>query len=303
MPAAPWTDRTGRLSVLKLVVFVALFVPGLVTGIALLRASLDPAPLIGPFAARPVTAALHDTGDWAVRFLLLTLAVTPLRRLFGWGRVLQVRRMLGLAAFAYAAVHLGLYIAQEHGNLAKVASEIVLRFYLTLGFIALLGLIALAITSTDGAIRRLGALRWNRLHLLVHPVTVLALIHFFLQSKVDVTEPVLMSGCYLWLLGVRFLEKTPLKGAADGRRGRATAFLTLLALALAAGLATAGVEALWYGLASGVDPLRVLAANLDLSTLPPRPAVTVALAGGIIALVQAALSGRRPPLRARAAAA
>lgn len=301
--APPWTDRTGRLSVLKLVVFVALFLPGLAAATGLVLALVDPAPLVGPFAARPVTAALHDTGDWAVRFLLLTLCVTPLRRLFGWGRVLQVRRMLGLAVFAYALAHLLLYVAQEHGDLLKVASEIVLRIYLTIGFVALLGLTALAVTSTDGAIRRLGAARWNRLHLLVHPVAVLALVHFFLQSKVDVTQPVLMSGIYLWLAGFRLLDRTPLKGAADGRRGRGTAVLTLVALAVAAGLATAGVEAGWYALASGVDPLRVLSANLDVALLPPRPAILVVLGGLVVALAQAATSGRRPPLRARAAAA
>lgn len=301
--ALPWTDRTGRVSVLKLVVFAALFVPGLLAAIGLARASLDPAPLVGPFAARPVTTALHETGDWAVRFLLLTLCITPLRRLSGWGKVLQVRRMLGLSVFFYALAHLLLYVAQEHGNLLKVASEIVLRVYLTIGFVALLALAVLAATSTDGAIRRLGAARWNRLHLLVHPVAVLALVHFFLQSKVDVSEPVLMSGLYLWLAGFRLLDRTPLKGAADGRRGRGVALLTLLGLALAAGLATAGVEAGWYGLASGVDPLRVLAANIDVSVLPPRPAVLVTLLGLAVALVQAATSGRRPPLRARAAAA
>ncbi len=304
MPLAlPWTDRTGRLSRLKLVVFLLLFVPGLAAAGALARASLDPAPLIGPFAARPVTAALHDAGDWAVRFLLLTLAITPLRRIFGWSRVLQLRRMLGLAAFAYALAHLLLYVAQEQGDLAKVAREIGLRISLTIGFVGLLGLVALAVTSTDGAIRRMGAQGWNRLHRLVHPIAVLALVHFFLQSKVDISEPVLMSGIYLWLAGFRLLDRTALKGAADGRRGRMVATLTLIGLALAAGLATAGVEALWYGLASGVDPLRVLAANLDLSLLPPRPALLVTLLGLVVALLQAVLSGRRPPLRARAAAA
>lgn len=286
----PWTDRTGRVSVLKLVVFVALFAPGMLTATGLVVALVDPAPLVGPFAARPVTTALHETGDWAVRFLLLTLCITPLRRLSGWGKVLQVRRMLGLAAFAYALAHLLLYVAQEHGNLLKVASEIVLRIYLAIGFVALLALVALAVTSTDGAIRRLGAARWNRLHLLVHPVAVLALVHFFLQSKVDVSEPVLMSGIYLWLAGFRLMDRTPLKGAADGRRGRGTALVTLLVLALAAGLATAGVEAGWYGLASGVDPLRVLAANLDLSLLPPRPAILVTLGGLAVAIA-------RPPHR------
>lgn len=301
--AAPWKDRSGRVSLLKLAVFLAVFVPGIVTAAGLLQALADPTPLAGPFAARPVTAALHSVGDWAVCFLLIGLCVTPLRKVFGWGKVLQVRRMLGLTALAYALAHLILYVAQENGNLLKVASEIVLRIYLTIGFVSLLGLVALGVTSTDGAIRRLGAARWNRLHSLVHPITVLALVHFFLQSKIDVSEPVLMSGAYLWLVGIRLLDHTRLKGAADGRRGRGSAVLVLLGLALAAGLATAGVEAAWYGLASGVDPVRVLSANLDLTTLPPRPAVTITLLGVGIALVQAVLAGRRPPLRARAAAA
>ena len=139
MLAFPWNDRAGRLSPLKLATFVLLLMPGLYLAGAFYADALG---------AKPVTAAIHDSGKWAVRILLFTLAVSPMRRIADWPRLILIRRMLGLAVLAYALIHLGLYIADQNFKLGAVASEIALRLYLTIGFVALVGLVVLGATST-----------------------------------------------------------------------------------------------------------------------------------------------------------
>lgn len=240
----PWRERNGRFSPLGLAVLLAILAPG---------AHLAYGLFAGTLGAKPVTEVLHGTGDWAIRFLLLSLLVSPLRRVSGWGKLIGIRRMLGLAAAGYALAHLSLYVVDQSFDLAKVASEIVLRVYLTIGFVALLGLLALAATSTDGAIRRMGP-TWHRLHRLTYAIAVLATVHFFLQSKADVTEAVLMAGFLVALFACRIAHKLGL---------RLTSPLVLAGIAVFAGLATAGIEYLWYALATGVPAERVLAANLD----------------------------------------
>ncbi len=116
-------------------------------------------------------------------------------------------------------VHFCLYVADEAFNLATVASEIVLRIYLTIGFVALVGLAVLAATSTDGMVQRMGGRRWQRLHRIVYVIGVLAIIHFFMQSKLDEWEPIWMAGFYLWLMGWRGLDWL----APRGRTGAAVA--------------------------------------------------------------------------------
>src|SRR5579872_5764682 len=115
---APWNERNGSLSLLKLVVFIALFGPGVWTACEWAVGMLDP---------KPVTEAIHATGQWAVRFILLSLFVTPLRRIGQWPRLISLRRMIGLAAFGYAFVHFCLYVALDQKfMLWHVASEIAL---------------------------------------------------------------------------------------------------------------------------------------------------------------------------------
>ncbi len=259
----PWTDRSGRISPLKLVVFIAAFVPG-----AILAASL----WLGTAGPKPLEVAIHETGDWAVRFLLLTLAVTPMRRIADWPKLIAVRRLLGLTALAYAAIHLGLYVVDQKFALAHVASEIALRIYLTIGFTALLGLVALGATSTDAAIRRLGG-TWQRLHRIVYAIAVLAIVHFFLQSKIDVTQATLMAGLFMLLMIYRGMH----------RRGIALSALNLALAAVAATAATMAVETLWYALTTGVDPARIFLANFDFS-YTVRPAWWVGATGLAVAL-------------------
>ena len=260
--ALPWNDRAGRLSWLKLACFAACLAPGLWI---ILQWSNE---MLG---VRPVTETIHQTGDWAIRFLLISLCITPLRRVAQYPKLVTIRRMLGLTCLAYAAIHFTLFIVDQKYDLVKVATEIVLRFYLTLGFLGLLGLAALGLTSTDAAIRRLGALRWNRLHQLVYPIAIIGLVHFALQSKRDVTEAMMLAGMFTLLMLARWLDS----------RGKASA-LSLVALALFSALACALMEAGWYAVASGIDPVRLLAADIDPEMLP-RPWVWVLLAGLLLA--------------------
>lgn len=283
--APPWRDRQGAFSPLKSAVLAALLLPGL--WLAALAAQ-------GALGGRPIMEAIHFTGLWAVRILWLSLLVTPLRQMLRWPRLMLVRRMVGLGALAYALLHLLLYAAELKWDLAKLATEIVLRIYLTIGFVALLGLVVLGVTSTDGWVRRLGGARWQGLHRAVYALAALGVVHFALQSKIDVTEAVLMAGLLLWLLGYRLLAP---KGGAPGL-GR------LALLAVAAALGTALIEAGWYAVATGVPPLPVLQANLDID-FGLRPALWVGIAGaGALALRALHLLRERlsPPRPARGSA-
>ncbi|NBN80272.1 sulfoxide reductase heme-binding subunit YedZ [Microvirga tunisiensis] len=283
LPLLPWTDRQGRLSWLRLAVFLALLAPAAWYLGLLLAGGLRPDP------ARQLTFL---SGEWAVWLLLVTLAVTPLRRITGWNRLAGLRRMLGLSALAYAGAHLLLYVVREHFDLLKVGSEILLRPYLTLGFAALAVLVALGATSTDGAIRRLGP-RWHRLHGLVHVAAALALVHFHLQAKSDVFAATLTGGLFLLLMGYRLAVRLGLS---------LTRPAVLAALALLAGLATAGLEHLWYALATGLPAWRVSLASLDPAQLGDpgliRPAWWVLLAGLSVTLLPfvRGVSGRARPL-------
>src|SRR5439155_14886374 len=178
-------ERSGRWSPVKISAFVAALLPALWIAY---QAAAD------ELGARPVTEAIHQAGDWALRFLLITLAITPAQRILNYPRITLARRTLGVACAGYAVLHLSLYVLDQHFDLFKVASEIVLRFYLLIGAFALAGLIALASTSTDGAIRRLGSERWHALHRLVYGIVLLGTVHFFIQSKRELYEPVLMAG-------------------------------------------------------------------------------------------------------------
>ncbi len=280
----PWNDYSGRPSALKLVVFVALFVP---PGWVLFAYGFD---LLG---ARPLNEAIHQIGLWTIRLIFLALSVTPLRQILQWSRLILVRRMIGVAAFAYVLIHFLFFTASQMFDLAKVASEIVLRVYLTIGFAALVGLAALAATSTDGMIRRLGGKRWQLLHRLVYAIAVLAVIHYCFQSKLDLWEPTVMAGLLGWLLGYRLLLWR------FGKRGR-LALPWVGVLSLIAGIGTAFGEAFYFGLAFHADLARVLYANLSLQT-GVRPAVAVLAIGLAITAAGAvrALSARPTPSRLR----
>jgi sulfoxide reductase heme-binding subunit YedZ len=269
-------ERSGRWSPIKIGAFVAVLLPALWIAYQAFADELG---------ARPVTEAIHQAGDWTLRFLFITLAITPAQRILHYPRIILARRTFGVATAGYAVLHLSLYVLDQHFDLFKVASEIVLRFYLLIGAVALAGLIALASTSTDGAIRRLGAERWHALHRLVYGIVLLGSVHFFIQSKREIYEPVLMAGFLAWLLAYRVLHR---------RNGAVTASQLVL-LAGAAAAATALGEAVIYMLTSGVDGWRVLLAHFDFD-LEVRPAWWVLAAG----LAVAALAlWRQKPARQR----
>ncbi len=284
--ALPWNDYSGRLSPLKLAVFAALFVPA---GWVLLAYGF------GLLGARPLNEAIHEMGLWTIRLIFLALAVTPLRQILQWPRLILVRRMTGVAAFAYAAVHFTFYTASQRFDLAKVASEIMLRVYLTIGFAALLGLAVLAATSTDAMVRRLGGRRWQLLHRLAYAIGVLAVIHYCFQSKLDLWQPTVMAGLLGWLLGYRLLLWR------FGARGR-LALPWVGGLSLAAGIGTALGEALYFRLAFHADLLRVLDTDVSLQT-GIRPALVVLAIGLAIAAAGAAraATARSPKRRVRPA--
>jgi sulfoxide reductase heme-binding subunit YedZ len=154
--------------------------------------------------ANPVETVTHHTGQWALRFLLLTLAVTPLRRLSGWNWLLRFRRMLGLFAFFYALLHFCTYLVfDQFFDLAAIAEDVVKRPYITVGFLAFLLLIPLAATSTHAMIRRLGARRWQRLHRLVYAIGILVIVHYLWLVKADSTRPLGYAAILSVLLGYR----------------------------------------------------------------------------------------------------
>jgi sulfoxide reductase heme-binding subunit YedZ len=266
----PWNDRQGRFSALRACCFALVLVP------ALILAWQAWAHQLG---SKPWTQAVHDTGTWALRILVVTLAVTPLRRILDWNKLIGIRRMLGLSAMAYALGHLTLYCIDLAFDWGLILSEIVKRFYLVVGITALTGLVVLGITSTDGMIRRLGSGRWQRLHNLVYLIACLGLFHFALQSKIDVTQPVLLSGLFALLMAYRGLNrfKVPLS------------FASLALTALATGLATALAETAWYAFATGASAWLIFQANADIVVYQDwtalRPGHWVALVGLALAVL------------------
>jgi len=257
----PWLDRKGRLSLLRASVFALLWVPGLVYAGRLAFRDLGP---------RPLHEALLAAGAWTIWWLLASLAVTPVKAVLGLPGIVVVRRMVGLAALAYGVLHLTLYAADENWRLLHVAAEIVSRFYLIVGALALAGLAALGWTSRDSWVKRLGP-SWKRLHRLAYPLTALGVSHYYLQSKADVSAAVLASGLFAWLMLWRLLPS-----------GRDRSAAGLAPLAVAAGLATAAFEFAWYGLATRVDPWRVLHGELGVS-FGLRPAAEVFALGLLVA--------------------
>ncbi len=157
----------------------------------------------------PVKGLEHATGGWAIRFLLATVAVTPVRQLTGWNWLARYRRVFGLVTFAYATAHLTTYAALDlELNLGDLAHEVVKRPYLVVGFAGWLALVPLALTSTTAWIRRLGGARWNALHRLTYAVAALAVVHFWMSQKKDHREPLLWGAAFALLLGWRLLRPT-----------------------------------------------------------------------------------------------
>jgi sulfoxide reductase heme-binding subunit YedZ len=281
-----WRDRRGRLSPLRLAALALLLFP-------LAKASFDAVAIV--HGARPLNDLIHRAGFWALVFLGVTLAVTPLRRIARYGNLIDVRRMLGVGAFCYIAAHLTLFFADQGYSFAKTLHEITHRWYLIIGGTAWIGLAVLAATSTDGMVKRLGGMRWRRLHQIIYAIALLALIHYFQQTKADVAVPTFAASLFLWLIAYRLVawwkEKSELST------------LTLLMLSIAVSVLTFIGEAIGIGISFHVSPLRVLDAAFDFDA-GIRPGWEVLGAGLVVVaidFVRARWPSRTP--RARPVAA
>lgn len=184
----------SRIRRVKPLVFAACLIPVLL----LVRDAFT-----GGLGVNPIEDVTHRTGGWALRFLLLTLAVTPLRRLAGWHGLIRFRRMLGLFAFFYAVLHFSTYLVFDHFfDLLLILDDVAERKYVTAGFVGFVLMIPLAVTSTAGWIRRLGR-RWTALHRLVYASAAAGVVHFLWLVKIDVAEPLIYAAVLALLLAAR----------------------------------------------------------------------------------------------------
>jgi sulfoxide reductase heme-binding subunit YedZ len=241
-----WRDRRGHLSALRIVTLALLIFPAA-------KALVDASAIV--HSARPINELIHRAGFWALVFLGLVLAVTPLRRVARYGPLIDVRRMIGVGAFVYIAAHLSLFFADQSYSVIKFFTEITQRVYLIIGAVAWLGLATLAATSTDAMVRRLGGLKWRRLHQFVYVIALLALIHYFQQTKADVTVPIFAAALFGWLLSYRLV--------VWWRDVPELSTISLLALTVVVAALTFIGEAVGIGLAFHVSPWRVLSVAFD----------------------------------------
>ena len=162
----------------------------------------------GRLGANPLEFFLRATGVLTLVFLFITLAVTPLRKIFGWNSLIKVRRMLGLYAFFYASIHLVTYsIFDKSLDLMGIAADVFQRPFIALGMLAFLLLVPLAVTSTNGMVKRLGGKNWARLHKLSYVIAILGVIHFWMIVKSDIFYPAIFALALAVLLGYRLLVR------------------------------------------------------------------------------------------------
>jgi sulfoxide reductase heme-binding subunit YedZ len=263
-----WHDKRGRFSPLRAVTLILLVVPLLIVAYYAITQQLGP---------RPVNEAIHEIGSWAIRLLFVALFVTPMRRIARYAPLVDVRRMIGVAAFLYLLLHLALYVVDQAYDLPKVTAEIVLRYYLTIGFTAFVGMATLAATSNDTMVRKLSGIRWRHLHWWVYPIAILGMIHHFLQSKLQVFEPTWMAGILLWLLMYRVMHWVSPRNAEFP--------LWVIALSwFVAGALTFLTEAIAFSLAYNVPVLRVLEIDFNFQA-GIRPGWYVWGVGAIVILI------------------
>ncbi len=277
-PLLPWCDRNGRFSPLRLVALLAVIAPAVWLGSRWWFDDLGP---------RPLTEAIHVAGDWAARLLVAEILVTPLRFLSQSGRIVAVRRTIGLASLAWALFHVGAWVVDRSFDVGTILREVLVRPYLTIGAAALVGLLALGITSRDAAIRRMGP-AWKRLHGLVHPITILVLIHVYLQSRLDLTQPAWLTGLACGGLAIRLAS----------RRGARRITASVVGVVAAFATATIG-EAIGFMLKTGRSPLPLLVSSIDFETrIAPGwiAAVALALAAiGVMAFASRTSAAPRGP--------
>ena len=188
-------DVRARRRLVALLIFAASLMPLLLVAFDALR---------GRLGANPIEAILNRFGYWTLVFVLLALVPTPLQRLSGWTWMAPHRRMIGLFAFFYACLHVGTYVGvDQFFDWRAIVADVVKRKFITIGMLAFALLVPLALTSTDGSVRRLGYARWKRLHRLVYAAAVCGVVHFVWRVKADLREPLLFAAALAVLLAVR----------------------------------------------------------------------------------------------------
>ena len=177
--------------------------PGIVIGALVPLAAIVWRTTQGTLSANPIAEIINELGLAALIFLVASLACTPLRWVFGWTWTVRVRRELGLFAFFYAVLHFLMYLTDQTFDLGIILEDIALRPFITVGFLALVLMVPLALTSTAESVRKLGFRRWQKLHYLAYVAGILAIVHFIWRVKIDVTQPVV----YGTVLGVLLLVR------------------------------------------------------------------------------------------------
>ncbi len=173
----------------------------------------------GGLGANPIEFITHATGDWTLRFLVLTLAVTPVRKLLGWPQLVRFRRMLGLFAFFYGCLHLTTYVwLDKFFDVSEMLKDVARRRFITVGFTAFVLLVPLALTSTAGWIRRLGGRRWQALHRLVYASAAAAVAHYYWLVKSDIRWPVFYGALVAMLLLWRVINRRQAPPAGSSRQ-------------------------------------------------------------------------------------
>ncbi len=189
------TPSSPQLAAIKSALFLACLIPAF-----MLWRGFE----LDTLGANPIETITRSLGEWTLRFLLITLTVTPLRKYTGWHWLIRLRRMLGLFTFAYGVSHLLTYVwLDQFFDWEAIARDIIKRPFITVGFAALMLMLPLAVTSSNYAIRKLGGRRWQSLHRAIYPIAILGCVHFWWLVKKDVTWPLVYTVITVALLGIR----------------------------------------------------------------------------------------------------
>jgi sulfoxide reductase heme-binding subunit YedZ len=242
------------------------------------------------FGPVPLGGMTYWSGVWATSILLLALAITPAATILRIGRLIDVRRMIGVTALAYAIAHLAIYFALRLWDFPRIAHEMATRFSLIVATIATIGLLALGATSLDIAVARMGAKGWTRLHATIYATTALALLHYLLSPDIY-PEQYLLTGMFFWLMAWRMLN----------HRGRGTDPGALAMLAVISSLFTALLEAGWVWAYHGYAPSMTLANNfsLDLGVSPAWQILALGLLIAFAAFLRRTLRPAAPAFNIR----
>jgi sulfoxide reductase heme-binding subunit YedZ len=268
----PWQDANHQWSWLRAGAFALMFMPALWVAYQYFDEQFGTIPLAG---------LTYWSGVWATSVLLLAMAVTPALTILQWKRLIDVRRMIGVAALFYTIGHIIIYFALRRWNFPNIGVEMVTRLTLIVATLSTFGLIVLGATSFDAAVRHMGAKGWQRLHNAAYVTTGLAILHYLLSPGIF-PDQYLMSGMFFWLMAWRVLNR-----AGKGRDAGA-----LVVLAVVSCLFSALFEAAWIWFYHGFKPSETLADNFTLVLGVPPPWTILGL--GLLAAVASAMRPARP---------